>query len=161
MQLTSLTHDLIAKSQYNFPFVQQQVTHKTRKLIENNGLCLRDYAEEDCHFIPERRGKRQKRACHQMVYRISFSASWVIPCYIFSLIFFFFFFFFVSSNQSDVLSRMRGHHNVGLGANGIFTTPQAGHGLLLGVELQAGLAVKGVGTATGNTLLVAGEGEHG
>lgn len=72
-----------------------------------------------------------------------------------------FFFFFVSSNQSDVLSRMRGHHNVGLGANGIFTTPQAGHGLLLGVELQAGLAVKGVGTATGNTLLVAGEGEHG
>lgn len=73
----------------------------------------------------------------------------------------FFFFFFVSSNQSDVLSRMRGHHNVGLGANGIFTTPQAGHGLLLGVELQAGLAVKGVGTATGNTLLVAGEGEHG
>ena len=78
-----------------------------------------------------------------------------------SFFFFFFFFFFVSLNQSDVLSRMRGHHNVGLGANGIFTTPQAGHGLLLGVELQAGLAVKGVGTATGNTLLVAGEGEHG
>lgn len=56
---------------------------------------------------------------------------------------------------------MRGHHNVGLGANSIFAAPQAGHGLLLGVELQAGLAVEGVSTATGDTLLVAGEGEHG
>jgi hypothetical protein len=56
---------------------------------------------------------------------------------------------------------MRGHDNMGLGANGIFAAPQAGHGLLLGVELQAGLAVEGVRAAAGDTLLVTGEREHG
>ena len=56
---------------------------------------------------------------------------------------------------------MSGHHDAGLGAHGIFTLPQAGDGLLLSVELQAGLAVEGVGTTTGNTLLVTSEGEHG
>lgn len=56
--------------------------------------------------------------------------------------------------------RMRGHHDVSLGADSILTAPQASHGLLLRVELQAGLAVEGVGAAAGDTLLVAGEGEH-
>lgn len=42
----------------------------------------------------------------------------------------------------------------------IFATPQARHRLLLRVELHAGSAVESVGTATGNTLLVASKGEH-
>jgi hypothetical protein len=59
VQLTSLTHGLIAKAQYNFPFVQQQVIHKSPKLIENKGLCLWNYAERDINLFPkdEEQGK--------------------------------------------------------------------------------------------------------
>lgn len=56
---------------------------------------------------------------------------------------------------------MSGHHNASLSADSILGLPQASHGLLLGIELQTGLAVEGVGTAAGDTLLVTGEGEHG
>lgn len=56
---------------------------------------------------------------------------------------------------------MSRHHNTRLSANGILGLPQASHGLLLGIELQTGLAVEGAGTATGDTFLVTGEGEHG
>lgn len=48
-----------------------------------------------------------------------------------------------------------------LGANSILSTPQAGHGLLLGIELETRLAVESVGAAASNALLVSGEGEHG
>lgn len=56
---------------------------------------------------------------------------------------------------------MSGHDHVSLGANRILTLPKAGDSLLLGVELQARLAVESAGTTTGNTLLVTGEREHG
>lgn len=47
------------------------------------------------------------------------------------------------------------------GADSILSTPQAGHGLLLSIEVETRLAVEGVGTAASNALLVSGEGEHG
>ena len=53
------------------------------------------------------------------------------------------------------------HHHGSLGAGSILAFPQTGNSLLLGIELQAGLAVEGVGTTTGNTLLITSEGEHG
>ena len=53
------------------------------------------------------------------------------------------------------------HHNLSLGANSIFTPPQAGHGLLLCVELQPRLAVECVRTTSSNTLFVTREREHG
>jgi len=58
-------------------------------------------------------------------------------------------------------SRVRRHNNASLSADRVLRLPQASHGLLLGIELQAGLAVESVGTAAGDTLLVTGEGEHG
>lgn len=61
----------------------------------------------------------------------------------------------------EQLLRVRRHDNASLSANGILCPPQASHGLLLSIELQTGLAVEGVSTATGDTLLVTGEGEHG
>ena len=48
-----------------------------------------------------------------------------------------------------------------LGAHGILPAPQTRDRLLLRVELQARLAVEGVGAAAGDALLVAREGEHG
>lgn len=56
---------------------------------------------------------------------------------------------------------MSGHHNVSFGADCILALPMTGHSLLLGIELQAGLAVESVGTSTGDTLLVTSEREHG
>lgn len=56
---------------------------------------------------------------------------------------------------------VRGHDDIGLGADSIVRLPEASHSLLLGVELHTGLAVEGVGSATSNGLLVASEGEHG
>ena len=53
------------------------------------------------------------------------------------------------------------HVHASLGGHGILAPPQAGHSLLLGVELEAGLAIKGIGTTARNTLLVAGKAEHG
>lgn len=50
---------------------------------------------------------------------------------------------------------------MGLGADCILALPKTGDSLLLGIELQARLAVESVGTATSNTLLVTGEREHG
>ena len=56
---------------------------------------------------------------------------------------------------------VRGHDDIRLGANSIIRLPEAGHSLLLGVELHARLAVESVGSTTSDGLLVAGEGEHG
>ena len=56
---------------------------------------------------------------------------------------------------------VRGHDDVRLGANSVIRLPEAGDSLLLSVELHTGLAVESVGSATGDGLLVAGEGEHG
>lgn len=49
----------------------------------------------------------------------------------------------------------------GLLGHGISALPQRRHCLELRVKVDAGSAVEGVGTASGNRLLVAGEGEHG
>ncbi len=56
---------------------------------------------------------------------------------------------------------MRGHDGLLLDLQGILLAPEAGDGLPLGVEAEAGLAVEGVGAAAGDAGLVAAEAEHG
>jgi hypothetical protein len=56
---------------------------------------------------------------------------------------------------------VRGHDNIRLRADSILRLPEAGHSLLLGVELHTRLAVESVGSAASHGLLVAGEREHG
>lgn len=63
--------------------------------------------------------------------------------------------------QTLNLLLVRGHDNIRLLANSILRLPEAGHSLLLGVELHARFAVESVGSATCHGLLVAGEREHG
>lgn len=55
---------------------------------------------------------------------------------------------------------MGGHDNACLVADCVLTSPQAGDGLLLGIELEARLAVERVCSATSDTLLVSREAEH-
>ena len=55
---------------------------------------------------------------------------------------------------------MSRHNRMSLGANSILTPPQTSHRLLLGIELQPGLAIESIGTTASNTLLVTGEREH-
>lgn len=57
--------------------------------------------------------------------------------------------------------RVSRHYDTCLAANRILALPEAGHGLLLGIELQARLAVESVRSTTSNTLLVTSKGEHG
>lgn len=56
---------------------------------------------------------------------------------------------------------MRRHVDLCLGGDRILSIPVARDGLVLSVEVDAGLAVEGVCTATSDRLLVTGEGEHG
>lgn len=56
---------------------------------------------------------------------------------------------------------MRGHDHGSLRCNCILAPPQTCHRLLLRIELQSRLAIKRVGTATCNALLVTSEREHG
>lgn len=62
---------------------------------------------------------------------------------------------------SSIILFMRGHDNASFAMRRILAAPETRDSLLLRVELQAGLAVEGVGTAPSDTLLVPGEGEHG
>ncbi|KAJ6446052.1 CMGC/SRPK protein kinase [Purpureocillium lavendulum] len=55
----------------------------------------------------------------------------------------------------------RRHVDGRLLGDGIGALPQGSDRLELRVEVDAGLAVEGIGAAAGDTLLVAGEGEHG
>ena len=54
-----------------------------------------------------------------------------------------------------------GHDDASLRLDSVLRSPEARHGLLLGIKVQTGLTIEGVGTTTGNTLLITGEGEHG
>lgn len=56
---------------------------------------------------------------------------------------------------------MSRHVDRGLGGNGILTAPETGDSLVLGVERQTWLSVKGARSSTSDTLLVACEAEHG
>ena len=58
----------------------------------------------------------------------------------------------------SILSR---HVHTSLGSHRVLTSPQAGNCFGLRVEIDARLAVKGVGTATGDAFLIAREAEHG
>lgn len=53
------------------------------------------------------------------------------------------------------------HVDRGLLGDGVGSLPQGRNSLELGIEVNAGLAVKGAGAAAGDALLVSGEGEHG
>lgn len=52
------------------------------------------------------------------------------------------------------------HVHAGLGGYRVLTSPQAGDGFGLGVEINARLAVEGVGAAAGDAFLVTCEAEH-
>lgn len=71
-----------------------------------------------------------------------------------------FFLVFLSFDTKGNKLTVGGHDNACLVADCVFTSPQAGDGLLLGIELEARLAVEGVCSATSNTLLVSSEAEH-
>ena len=69
--------------------------------------------------------------------------------------------FYLMVQASKRRLAVRGHARLCSRADGVFALPESRDRLGLGVELDAGLAVKGVCTAARDALLVAGEGEHG
>lgn len=64
--------------------------------------------------------------------------------------------FYTKGNQLTV----GGHDNACLVADCVLASPQAGDGLLLGIELETRLAVERVCSAASDTLLVSSEAEH-
>ena len=70
-----------------------------------------------------------------------------------------------TSNQLYIhfgpLSRLRRHINLRPRTNSILTLPKAGNSLLLRIKVQPGLAIESIRAAARDTLLIAGETEHG